>query len=189
MAYYTTADVPKEIKHLTREHIPPDDTLISGWIWSDWVVAMTPDKRNRNFRGRTTAEYVRPGYKITKEELKRQFVDQNPCGIYEWMARHTRTGEQYVVYIGSTCRSKSGNFINRIHEYCTNGAHKEDLIDSALENGYELLVRYKGSGDSTVAHNHNKSRAEHDENVVLKCYDYAWNIRSVKQIERSLPYR
>ena len=187
MMAYTTADVPAKFTCSTRERISPNDPLIQGWVWSQWVLAMTPDKRNSNFRRRTTEEYDRPGYKVTKTELKHQFGNQNPCGIYEWMARDTETQAEYVVYIGSTCRRKSGNFIDRIYEYCTNGGHKEDFINSALENGYELLVRYKGSGDDTIAHNHNKESAECDENTVLKYFDYAWNSRSVKQIERSLP--
>ena len=187
MAYYTTANVPEEIKRYTREKVPLNNTLINGWVWSNWVLAMTPDLYDSDFRSRTTEEYERPGYKITKAALKRQFSDQKPCGIYEWMARHRRTGKQYVVYIGSTCRSKRGNFIDRIYEYCTSGAHKRDYIDSALENGYELFVRYKGSGCDTIACDRNWESAEDDENEVLKHFDYAWNIRSVKQIERNLP--
>ena len=117
MMEYTTENVPREITHYTRENKLRDDPLIPGWVWSDWVLAMTPDKHS-NFRRRTTEKYERrPGYKITKTELKRQFGDQHPCGIYEWMARHTVSGRQCVVYIGSTCRSKRGNFIERIYEY------------------------------------------------------------------------
>ena len=183
---YTTEAAPAQITLFTREKKSANSPLIKGWVWSDWVLAMTPDKRNNNFRSRTTEEHDRPGYKITKAELRRQFGDQNPCGIYEWMARDTNDiKKEYVVYIGSTCRGSAGNFIDRIYEYCTNGRHKEVLINSALEKRYELLVRYKGSG-ATVSQDH-KRKAECDENTVLKYFDYAWNIRSAKQIARNLP--
>ena len=185
---YTTANVPKEITCFTREKVSPDSVLIQGWNWTQWVLAITPVWYNGDFRRRETDEYQRPGYKITKAELKHQFGNESKsCGVYEWMARHTVTKEEYVVHIGSTCRSKSGNFIDRIYEYCNDGSHKADFIDSALEKGYELLVRFKGSGDASGTNNHNKTKAECDENTILMLYDYAWNIRSVKQLERSLP--
>ena len=188
MAQYTTANVPRKITHRTRERESPYDVLIPEWRWTPWVLAITPKKHDSNFRRRKTHEYQRPGYKITKAELTRQFDNETKsCGVYEWMARHTATRNKYVVYIGSTCRSKSGNFIDRIYEYCSNGSHKADLIDSALERGYELLVHFKGSGDTSGTNNRNKASAECDENAVLRRYDYAWNVRSVKQIERSLP--
>ena len=184
----TTANVPREITHFTREKISPDNALMEGWIWSRWMLVMTPDWYNSDFRRRETQQCKRPGYKITKAEFKRQFAHENKsCGVYEWMARHAVTREEYVVYIGSTCRNKSGNFIDRIYEYCTDGAHKANLIDDALQNGYELLVRYKGSGDISGVNNRNKTSAECDENTILKHFDYAWNTRSVKSIERRLP--
>lgn len=189
MMMYTTANVPNEIKRFTRETRSLNDTLFTRWSWSHWVLAMTPEQHD-DFKRRKTDEYNRPGYKITKAALKHQFqsaYEKNSCGVYEWMARHTVTNKAYVVYIGSTCKSKSGNFIERIYKYCTDGSHKADLIDNALQKGYELSVRFKGSGDSTGANSHNKASAECDENIVLKYFDYAWNIRSVKQIERSLP--
>ena len=191
MMAYTIKTVPAKItiKRFTREKVHPDDPLMPEWapVWSQWVLAMTPYKHDDNFRRRATKQYDRPGYKLTKTKLQEQFGDQNPCGIYEWKARHTGTKEAYVVYIGSTCRSKNGNFIDRIWEYCTNGSHKDYFIDHALKNRYELLVRYKGSGDNTAASLQNKESAECDENTVLKNFDYAWNIRSVKEI-RNLPY-
>ena len=183
MMAYTTKNVPAEIIRSTREKVSLNDPLTPGWVWSNWVLAMTPDKHD-NFKTRATK-----GYKITETELKHQFRNQTdrPCGIYEWKARHTTTYEEYVVYIGSTCRGKEGNFIGRICEYCTNGSHKSDFINSALSKGYELWVRYKGSGNNTNACDSGRKSAEHDENSVLKRYDYAWNIRSVKEIERNLP--
>lgn len=111
----------------SQEKRPPDDPLIRGWTWSKWVLAMTPDKCN-NFR-RETDEYMWPGYKLTRTEFQRQFSNvQQPCGIYEGKARYTVTGIEYVVYTGSTCRSKSGNFIDRIYEYCIDG-HTKNFID------------------------------------------------------------
>ena len=112
----TAANVPREITQFTREKRSPDNALMQGWTWSEWVLVMTPDWYNGDFRRRETRECKRPGYKITKAELKRQFAHENKsCGIYEWMARYSITREEYVIYIGSTCRSKSGNFIDRIY--------------------------------------------------------------------------
>ena len=183
---YTTEKVPATITRSTREKMPPNTPLIRGWVWSDWVLAMTPDKRN-NFKKRTTEGHERAGYKIQKTKLRQVFKGQKSCGVYEWKARHAETQREYVVYVGSTCRSKGGNFVDRIYEYCNNGAHKGDFINSALKKGYELWFRYKGSGDNTRTTDPNKRRAECDENAALRYFDYAWNIRSVKQIERRLP--
>ena len=187
----TTENVQNEITRRTRERICPDHPLIDGWNWSPWVLAMIPDNDDNsgdgNFNGRTTEEYDRYGRKKKKAELTREFGNQKPCGIYEWKAKHQGTGKEYVVYIGSTCRSKVGNFIGRIYQYCTNGSHKSDYIETALENGYRLYVRYKGSSCRTTACESAKKEAEDDENKVLKQYDYAWNKRLVKEIERDLP--
>ena len=187
MMAYTTADVPKEITRFTREKVSPDNVLVEGWSWSQWMLAMTP-KKHSDFRIRETVECWQPGYKIRKGELKCQFGYVSKCyGIYEWMARNTKTRKEYVVYIGCTCRNKRGKFIDRIYEYCSTGSHKAHLINSALENGYELLVRFKGSAGDDSDTDLSKYTAECDENAVLKFYDYAWNVRSVKQIDRNLP--
>ena len=187
----STRNAPTEIKRKTREKVSCDNPLFENWrdCWSDWVLAMTPIC-HVDFRKRSTEEhYDRPGYKITKAALQREFDDERAeysCGIYEWKAR-SYAGEEYVVYIGCTCRGKKGNFIERINEYCIDGAHKCDEIDDALTKDYQLWVRFKGSGDSGIAHDGNKQCAEKDENRVLKYYDYAWNIRSVKQYNRTVP--
>ena len=170
----------------TREKLQNlDDPLFPEWIgkWSKWVLAMTPENQ-QGFRKREP----KLGYKITKTALEEAFATtlrDFSCGIYEWKACST-TGEEYVVYIGCTCRSKGGNFIERINEYCTNGSHKSDLIEDALRRGYKLWVRFKGSDTGTASATHKQS-AEADENNVLMQYDYAWNIRSVKESVRTLP--
>ena len=188
MMAYTTADVPQEIKRFTREKVSPDNVLVEGWDWTQWVLAITLGWQKYHFRSRVTNKYRQPGYKITKEELMRRLGYESKCyGIYEWMARHTVTRKEYVVYIGCTCRSKRGNLIDRIYEYCKTGSHKADLINSALKNGYEFLVRFKVSGDDSDTIQFNKCIAEYDENTVLRFYDYAWNVRNVKQIDRNLP--
>ena len=189
MVMYTTDNVPKTIKRSTREKQDCDSTLIEEWVWSNWVLAMTPGQHG-DFRQRSTREHVRSGYKISKDALERAFALSRrkfSCGIYEWKARSIRTNKEYVVYIGSTCRGKNGNFVERIYEYCNNGSHKADYINDALQKGYQLWVRFKGSGDDGIAHDRNKARAEDDENTVLKYYDYAWNIRTAKQIVRTVP--
>ena len=192
----STRDAPTEIKRKTREKVLCNNSLFDAWesCWSDWVLAMTP-RYHVDFRARKTEEYQdRPGYKITKAALQREFEDERDefsCGIYEWKARSSGTGIDYkgefVVYVGCTCRGKKGNFIDRINEYCINGSHKADYINDALTKGYQLWVRFKGSGDDGIAHDGNKECAEWDENKVLKYYDYAWNIRSVKQYDRTVP--
>ena len=187
MMAYTTADVPQKITRFMREKVSPDSVLVEGWSWTQWMLAMTP-KNHGDFRRRETADRRQPGYKILKEELKRQFGDVSKCyGVYEWMARHTKTRKEYVVHIGCTCRNKRGKFIDRIYEYCSTGSHKALLINSALENEYELLVRFKGSAGDDSDPDLSKYTAECDENAVLRFYDYAWNVRSVKQIDRNLP--
>ena len=211
-----------------REKVKDDDVSIEGrkWVWSNWVLAMIPDKDDNNSRdaaadshtsesspsssprvrkgpplgdmigigrnaddfiSRATEEHERYGRKKTKALLKRDFGDQKPCGIYEWKATHQVTKTEFVVYIGSTCRSKGGNFIDRIYQYCTNGSHKSDYIERALYNGYELSVRYKGSDSCDDWCSSDRERAEYDENEILKLFDYAWNKRLVKEKERDLP--
>ena len=79
-----------------------------------------------------------------------------------------------VVYVGSTCRTKRGALRSRILEYCTNGSHKDDLINNALDDGYELCVRVKIT--------RGRQAAEDEENDLLDQYDYAWNTRGNGEI-------
>jgi len=182
----TTKRMPAVIAHLTRENVLCNSPLFRDWNrrWSKWVLAMTPNSR-RHFKIRASGA----GYRIKKKALKSKFRNQKySCGIYEWKAKNTSTKEEYVAYIGSTCTSKRGNFITRIYQYCSDGSHKFMHIDQALTKGYKLWVRFKGSGTRDGRRTKkNKESAEDDENRVLKFYHYAWNIRSVKQIHRTLP--
>ena len=57
-----------------------------------------------------------------------------------------------------------------------------------MTQNYQLWVRFKGSGNGVIAHDKNKQCAEEDENLVLMYYDYAWNIQSVKQYDRTVPW-
>ena len=94
----------------------------------------------------------------------------NNCGIYEWRA--TRNDQpNRVVYVGSTCPREGlcPRLRNRIIGYCTNGNHKQVLINDALRKGYELWVRYKLA--------ENVEEARRLENELLAMYDYAWNVR------------
>ena len=183
----TTGNTPPKIEHLVRERLPCDCSLFDRWSgrWSGWVPAMTPRKNHDDFKRRATTKTDRPGYKMKKKTLKRCFKSTFRCGIYEWKAKRAET--EHVVYIGSTCRNKNGDFIDRIYQYCTNGSHKSDCIDDALRKGYQLWVRFKGSGVDCKCNARNKSSAEGDENLVLMYFDYAWNIRTVKQIKRTVP--
>lgn len=98
------------------------------------------------------------------------------CGIYEWRAsRLPRRGPAIhkVVYVGSTCPRQLGNFPrlrSRILNYCIHGNHEKELINDALNRGYELSVRYKEAA--------NVEEATGLENELLKKYNYAWNIRN-----------
>ena len=66
--------------------------------------------------------------------------------------------------VGSTCRAKSGALKSRIHDYCRDGSHKEDLINAALLKGYELWVRVKSTRGNR------KLNAERMENKLLAKY-------------------
>lgn len=91
----------------------------------------------------------------------------NLCRIYEWRAKGTKRNQPTrVVYAGRTCNhgSRYGeNFQNRTLGYSIHGNHKADLIDDALDRGYELQMRFK------QAKNHEDARKQ--ETKLLKKYD------------------
>ena len=91
------------------------------------------------------------------------------CGIYEWGVKRPLLDETKirVVYVGST-----GTLGGRIHSYCRDGSHKEDLINAALLKGYELWVRVKRTRANS------KLIAELMEIQLLAMYNYAWNKRN-----------
>ena len=92
------------------------------------------------------------------------------CGIYEWRAIRQDQPNR-VVYVGSTC-TRCGNYEplqSRILVYCSNGSHKEALINDALTKGYTLEVRYKQAW--------NELQARNLENELLDTFNYAWNER------------
>ena len=66
------------------------------------------------------------------------------CGIGEWRAKGTLVYKSiYIVYVGSTCRSKPGALRGRINEYCMDGLYK-DLMNEALtvmSLSYGLVLR------------------------------------------------
>ena len=113
--------------------------------------------------------------------IRTAFPDEfKHCGIYEWRTKGTLGNQpKYVIYVGSTCRGKPGALKRRILEYCTDGSHKEDLINGALGRGYELWVRVKTS--------EGRRNAEEMENELLDEYDYAWNKRNNGRIRKILP--
>ena len=83
-----------------------------------------------------------------------------------------------VVYVGSTCREKPGALRDRIQSYCRNGSHKEELMNDALLEGYELCVRVKPTRARS------KLNAERMENKLLAKYDYAWNKRNNNRVRK-----
>ena len=94
------------------------------------------------------------------------------CGIYEWRGTK-RNQPNRVVYLGSTCPQGSrygAKLGSRIRRYCSNGNHIAELMDEALERGYELQMRFKQAK--------NQEDARKQEAKLLKKYNYAWNKRS-----------
>ena len=115
---------------------------------------------------------------VMRKNIRKDLPNEmKKCGIYEWQARGTFEGQpdEVVVYLGSTCRVKPGALRDRILEYCTDGSHKSAIINDALRRGYELWVRVKTSGRSSVR---SRNTAENMENELLQRYDYAWNFRN-----------
>lgn len=144
--------------------------------WTEWEKAMVPQHDiDEETSPRGDDQF---GFMCTR--IKSAFRDQaRHCGIYEWQVKGTlRKQPDYIVYVGSTCRSKPGALRRRIMEYCTNGSHKEDLINEALFKGYELWVRVKTSIG--------RDNAQDMENNLLDKYDYAWNIRNNGEM-RNIP--
>ena len=147
--------------------------------WSDWERAMVPPKT----AGYTCNLEPREPNQLGSicSSIRNAFPDQaQRRGIYEWQAKGTLAGQpNHVVYVGSTCKCKPGSLRSRILEYCTNGSHKDDLINDALSRGYELWVRVKSARD--------RETAEDLENELLDHYNYAWNVRGNGGLRRILP--
>lgn len=149
--------------------------------WSKWKKAMVPLDPHRKHRG----DPDQVG--LIHSRIEKAFRDKaRHCGIYEWRAEGTLSGQpdRTVVYVGSTCRcpSKPGVLLARILEYCRDGSHKKDLINDALRKGYELWVRVK-----VVEGKNPRKGAEKMENALLNKYDYAWNTRLNGEIRYILP--
>ena len=147
--------------------------------WSDWERAMVPPKTAGYTCNLEPREPNQSGSICSS--IRNVFPDQaQRCGIYEWQAKGTLAGQpNHVVYVGSTCKCKPGSLRSRILEYCTNGSHKDDLINDALRRGYELWVRVKSARD--------RETAEDLENELLDHYNYAWNVRGNGGLRRILP--
>ena len=152
-----------------------ENSRLSAAEWSDRKRAMVPPQAvgdNLEPRGPNQVGFI-------CSSIRNAFPDQvEHCGIYEWQARR-QIQPNRVVYVGSTCSCKSGSLRERILEYCTNGSHKDDLINDALHRGYELWVRVKGARD--------RETAEDLENNLLDRYNYAWNVRCNGVLRHILP--
>lgn len=136
--------------------------------WSEWKRAMVPpDSNARNLEPRRPGQVGKMSSSI--EHALGNLAEL--CGIYEWRAKGTRRNQpNNVVYVGSTCvRRRPQKLGSRIIRYCKYGNHKKDLINTALERGYELWVRVKSASD--------ESSAQTMENELLRDYNYAWNKR------------
>ena len=138
--------------------------------WSDWKKALVPLRSGREHRGNPDQ------VGLICSSIRSAFTDlEESCGIYEWRAKGTsRDQPTHVVYIGSTCRCKTGSLEDRILEYCRNVSHKKGLFNDALRRGYELWVRVR-----VVEKDYpdGKKDAEDLKNEFLARYDYAWNKR------------
>lgn len=147
--------------------------------WSDWFIGMasTPGRQTGNFIPRGANQV---GFKNSSLAHELQQAGVSFCGIYEWSAvkyefypdGRSRPSLR-VVYVGSTCRRNHQQcqpMQNRIVAYTSTGNHKKDLINAALERGWELWVRFKNATD--------EDQAKAMENALLGRYNYAWNIRN-----------
>lgn len=148
--------------------------------WSRWVRAIVPAEdpddmigQHYESRGDGQTGVICGNIRIVLPDEMAQ------CGIYEWKAVSVDNRQLKVVYVGSTCRAKRGALRARVLEYCTSGSHKEDLINKALEGGYELWVRVKTCGNDRGA-------AEDMENELLETYNYAWNFRNNVAIRQDI---
>ena len=154
-----------------------EDSHLPAAGWSNWKKAMVPNRPEddpQHLQARNGSGSIWRNIGNALSDYGRH------CGIYEWQARQAGQPNR-VVYVGSTCRSKPGALIGRIRKYCTNGSHKDVLIDDALTRGYELWVRVKPIGVGQ------KAAAEVAENALLAQYDYAWNIRNNPAVRAVLP--
>ena len=160
-----------------RENARENANLTDGW--SDWVRAIVPEEQVPTANAST--DYTKRNGRGWFCENVQDCLgrDVNKCGIYEWSLSKPWLKKKVVVYVGSTCRKKEGSLHSRIREYCSNGSHKKELINEAVEERYELYVRIKVKG--------NKTQAQVAENRLLQKYDYAWNKRENGEIRKIFP--
>lgn len=148
--------------------------------WSNWIIAMAPARlpgtQNRNFKKRQGSG--QKGYRNENLDVELAEEGVGCCGIYEWRAvkYESYQGRNYpfrrVVYVGCTCRRRSGRFgprafqamQERIVAYTKGGNHKKDLTNAALRSEWELWVRFK--------HAENEDAAKSMENNLLRKYNY-----------------
>ena len=145
-----------------------EDVDVSEPEWSDWERAV-PDQPGydpEDLQARTGSGFI-------WRNIRNAFParETRNCGIYEWQVRRGRARHK-VVYVGCTCSdpNKEGSLPTRILAYCRNGSHKKDLLNDALNKGYELWVRFRFTRNATKV-------AESKENSLLDKYNYAWNER------------
>ena len=161
----------------SRDRFNINNSLIEGWIWSSWVLVMSPQKTGACLIAR---QRNNEGFRIKEDTLIEKINSPGVCGVYE--LKIMKEGTTLVVYMGCTCRSSVENgFIARLMEYCKHGSHKKDYLNAALRDGYRVYVRYKQSCNASDGVSvHTKRMAERDEDNVLKHIMYPWNLRYPK---------
>ena len=119
------------------------------------------------------------GFRLSIDSLKSKFPPgEYKYGIYEIMAQRrtrletaaafeTNDFERVPLYLGNSARKTKVGVYNRVHEYCKNGSHIRNLVEDALDKGYDLLFR--------VASVRKRKDTKTFERQLLDNYDYAWN--------------
>ena len=115
----------------------------------------------------------------TRQVLANQCDDGGTCcGIYELMVVRGKT--EAVVYTGSTHRRSGKSLYHRLSEYMNDGSHIKKIIQRALNDNFEIHVRWIKLSEEICDNRFNKTGeeiAEELENRYLDRFDYAWNKR------------
>ena len=115
--------------------------------------------------------------KKTRQQLETQCRDDGDCaGVYELKVKGN--GEDRVVYIGSTHRETGRSLYDRISEYMLDGSHIGEIIQRALDRGFEVHVRWLKIKRDLFPEEDLGELAEDVENEYLEEFNYAWNKRS-----------
>lgn len=156
--------------------------------WSVWREAIVPNKVGSQNEERYTARnFGRGAWKHyynnkTLRKLERSCNNNGRCcGIYELkVVPRSLEGDEAVVYIGSTHRQEGMSLYQRLYEYMKNSSHIKKIIQGALNEDFEIHVRWiKITEDICPGEDEDEDREvpEELENAYLEKFDYAWNKR------------